>query len=296
MRILITGGSGHIGSAVVSELVSAGHAVDALVRSERSAAVVDALGAHPRLGDLGDHDGLRAAVADVDAVVHLAFDNDAALAGDLAGAAAADLAVVRVFGDELAGTGKAFVGIGIGPTGDPAVDAVVDQNPRSAVAREIAGLTERGVRSVLVAIPPVVHSTRDRIGFLPTLIGIARRTGASGYVEEGANCWPAVHTLDLGRLFRLAVEQAPAGTQLYGAAEDDVTTRQIAGTIARRLDLPAAAVAADRVAEHFGPFALFMTLDFPRMSDPRTHELLGWHAEQPGLIEDLEAGHYFAAG
>ncbi len=294
MRIFITGASGHIGSAVVPELVQAGHQVVALARSDASAAIVESLGAEAVRGDVGHLDLVGRLAQETDATVHLAFDNQAALEGDLAGASASDLTVVQALGDALAGSGKALVAIGTGPTGDPEVDAMIDQNPRSAVARAVAALAGRDVRAVLLAVPPVVHSTRDRIGFIPTLIGIARATGTSGYVGEGSNHWPAVHTLDLARLFRLAVEHAPAGTQLLGAAEDDVTTRQIAEALGRHLDLPAGPVPAERLDEHFGGFAFIMGLDFPPMSSPETRALLGWEPTRPGLIDDIEDGHYFA--
>jgi NAD(P)H-binding len=189
MRVFVTGASGHIGSAVVPELVQAGHEVTGLARSETSAAAVKALGAEVRRGDTSDLDGLREATASADAVIHLAFNHDVMIAGDMAGAAAMDMATVQAFGDALAGTGKTFIGIGLGKA--------ASANPRSAVAREIGGFAGRGIRSMLVAIPPVVHSTRDSNGFVPTLIRIARATRVSGYIGDGANRWPAVHTMDL---------------------------------------------------------------------------------------------------
>lgn len=295
MRVLVTGAGGHIGSAVVPELIAGGHQVVGLARSDASIEAVAALGAEARRGDIGDPDVARAAAADADAVVHLAFDNDAALAGDLAGAATRDLAVIAAFGEALAGTGKALVGIGMRATGREDVDAMIVQNPRFAVSSAIEAMTDRDVRSVLVAVPPVVHSSRDRIGFVPTLIQIARSTGLSGYIDRGTNPWPAVHTQDLGLLFRLAVEDAPAGTQLLGAAEGDVTTRDIAEAIGRQMGLPAVSIAADAAADHFGPFAQLMTLDFPPMAGEQTRTLLGWEPTRPGLIADIEEGHYFAA-
>ena len=251
MRVFVTGASGHIGSAVVPELIQAGHEVTGLARSDASAAAVKAMGAEVRRGDLSDLDGLREAAAAADAVIHLAFDHEAMFAGDFAGAAATDLAVVQAFGDALAGTGKTFIGIGVGPTGDAKRDAVINANPRSAVARAIAGFTERGVRTILVAIPPVTHSARDKHGFIPTLIRIARDTGVSGYVGEGANRWPAVHTLDLAALYRLALEKAPAGAQLFAAAEEGIEVREIAETIGRQLGIPAVSIPAEQAADHF---------------------------------------------
>ena len=289
MRVFVTGASGHIASAVVPELVQAGHEVTGLARSETGAAAVKALGADVRLGDTGDLGGLREAAASADAVVHLAFNHDVMTSGDMAGAAAMDLATVQAFGDALAGTGKTFIGIGLGNAHGPAATG----NPRSAVSGEIAGFAARGIRSVLVAIPPVVHSTRDKSGFIPTLIRIARAAGVSGYVGDGANRWPAVHTLDLARLYRLALEKAPAGTQLIAAAEEGIAVRDIAEVIGRHLGLPAVSVPAEKATEHFGPFGMIMTMGLPPVSNASTRQLLGWEPGHPGLLADLDQGHYF---
>lgn len=291
MHVFVTGASGHIASAVVPELITAGHQVTGLARSETSAAAVKALGAEVRLGDTSDLDGLREAAASADAVIHLAFNHDVMAAGDMAGATAMDMVTVQAFGDALEGTGKTFIGIGLGnAAGGPAASA----NPRRAVSREIAGFAGRGIRSALVAIPPVVHSTRDTQGFIPTLIRIARATGVSGYVGDGTNRWPAVHTLDLGRLYRLALEKAPAGSQLIAAAEEGIAVRDIAEVIGRHLGIRAVSVAADKATEHFGPFGMVMTLGVPPMSNASTRQLLGWEPDHPGLIADLDQGHYFA--
>jgi nucleoside-diphosphate-sugar epimerase len=292
MRVFVTGASGHIGSAVVPELIQAGHEVTGLARSDTAAAAVQAMGAEVRRGDLGDTGGLREAAAAADAVVHLAFDHETAFAGNFAEAAATDLAVVQAFGDALAGTGKTFIGIGIRPTGDPQRDAVINANPRSVVARAIDGFTDRGVRTVLVAIPPVTHSSQDKHGFIPTLISIARRTGVSGYVGEGANHWPAAHTLDVAALYRLALEKAPAGAQLYAATEEGIPVRKIAETIGRRLGIPAVSVPAGQAPDHFKGFP-FITMDIT-MPNADTRQLLGWEPTHPGLIADLEQGHYFS--
>ena len=291
MRVFVTGASGHIGSAVVPELIQAGHEVTGLARSDASAAAVKAMGADVRRGDLDDLDGLREAAAGADAVIHLAFDNDTIAAGNFAGAVATDLAVVRALGGALAGTGKTFIGIGLTRTGDAERDAAIDANPRSAVAREITGLAERGVRTILVAVPPVTHSARDRHGFIPMLINIARDTGVSGYVGEGANRWPAGHTLDVASLYRLALEKAPAGAQLTAATEEGITVREIAEIIGRHLGVPAVSIPAEQAADHFKTFP-FITLDIT-MSNAATRQLLGWEPVHPGLIADLEDGHYF---
>jgi nucleoside-diphosphate-sugar epimerase len=294
MRVFVTGASGHIGSAVVPELIQAGHEVTGLARSDASAAAVKAAGAQVHRGDLSDPDGLRPAAAAADAVVHLAFDHAAMMAGDFAGAVATDLAVVRALGDALAGTGKTFIGIGMRRTGDPRRDAVIDASPRSAVSREIADLGERGVRTIHIAIPSVTHSARDKAGFIPMLIRIARDTGVSGYVGEGANRWPAGHTLDVAALYRLALENAPAGAQLYAAAEEGITVREIAQTIGRRLGIPSESIPAGQAAEHF-KFFPFITLDIT-MPTADTRKLLGWEPSHPGLIADLAEDHYFTTG
>ncbi|MEV6762488.1 SDR family oxidoreductase [Streptomyces sp. NPDC051105] len=292
MRVFVTGASGHIASAVIPELLRAGHEVVGLARSDRSAAAVTALGAEVRRGDLADLDGLRAAARDADAVVHLAFDHAAMAAGDMAGAAATDLEVTRAFGEVLAGTGKTLMGIGMGSDGNEHVEQALDAHPRSATGRLVGELTEQGVRTVLVGIPPVVHSTLDRGGFLPTLIRIARATGVSGYAGDGGNRWSAVHTLDLARLYRLALEQAPAGARLHAAAEQGVTVREIAEVIGARLGLPAESIPGERAAEHFGFFGALITYDMP-LNSGRTRELLGWEPREAGLVADLEEEHYF---
>jgi nucleoside-diphosphate-sugar epimerase len=293
MRVFVTGASGHIGSAVIPELIKAGHEVTGLARSDASAAAVEALGAEVRRGDLGDLGGLRDAAGEADAVVHLAFDHQTMIAGDFPAAAATDLAVIEAFGDVLAGTGKTLVGIGVKPTGDPARDAVINANPRSAGTRAIDALTERGVRTIVVAIPPVTHSDQDKHGFIPMLIGIARATGVSGYVGQGANRWPAGHTLDVARLYALALDKAPAGSQLVAAAEEGIPVRDIAEVIGRQLGIPAVSVPAEEAASHFQSFP-FITMDIT-MPNAQTRDLLGWEPTHPGLIADLEAGHYFAA-
>ncbi|MDX6354403.1 MAG: hypothetical protein QOF98_1306 [Streptomyces sp.] len=294
MRVFVTGASGHIGSAVVPELIQAGHEVVGLARSDSSAATVKALGAEVRRGDFDDLAGLRAAAADADAVIHLAFDHAAMSAGNFAGAVATDLAVVQALGDALAGTDKALIGIGLAPSGDAKRDAAIDANPRSAVSRAIAGFTGQGVRAILVAVPPVTHSAQDRHGFIPTLIKIARDTGVSGYVGAGANHWPAGHTLDVAHLFQLALDKAPAGSQIYSATEEGIPVRQIAETIGRHLNIPAAGIPADQAPAHFKTFP-FITLDFT-MPTTETRTLLDWHPTHPGLLADLDAGHYFTAG
>jgi nucleoside-diphosphate-sugar epimerase len=293
MRVFVTGASGHIGSAVVPELIQHGHEVVGLARSDASAAAVKEMGAEVLRGALDDPASLRAGAADADAVIHLAFDNATMMAGDFAGAVATDLTAVRAYGEALAGTGKTLIGIGLAPTGDARRDAALSASPRAAVAREIDGLNERGVRTILVAIPNVTHSARDRHGFVPMLIKIARDRGVSGYVGDGANRWAAGHTLDVASLYRLALEKAPAGAYLSAAAED-ITVREIAEAIGRHLNIPAVSIAPGQAADHFTGFP-FITLDMT-MPNAETKRLLGWEPVHPGLIADLDEGHYFTTG
>ncbi|MEY9860361.1 nucleoside-diphosphate-sugar epimerase [Catenulispora sp. GAS73] len=294
MRIFVTGASGYIGSAVVPELLQAGHQVVGLARSDASADAVAATGAEVRRGDMTDLDLLAAAAAEADAVVHLAFDHATVFAGRFPDAAATDLSVIRAFGDALVGTGKILVGIGIRRTGDAQRDAAFAANPRSIVTAAMEEYTERGVHTVFMAIPSATHSSRDKHGFIPQMIRIARERGVSGYVGDGANRWPAGHVLDVARLYRLALDKAPAGEQLFAAAEEGVAVRDVAEAIGRHLDVPVVSVPAEKAAEHFAGFP-FAAMDIT-MPNAATRELLGWEPQELGLIADIDAGHYFVAG
>lgn len=302
MRIFVTGASGHIGAALVPELLGAGHQVVALARSDTSAAKLTAAGAEVRRGSLDDLETLAKAAADSDAVIHLAFRHDLVYTGDMAGAAVADLAVIDAIGTALEGTDKAFIGVGgtlmlamAGINDRPGTE--LDTLPagfRVDSENNIIDLANRGVRSVVVRLAPAVHSDLDKQGFIPTLIGIARAHGSAAYVADGANRWPAVSTYDAAVLFRLAVESAPAGHRLHGAAEGGVPFKDVAEAIARKLELPAVSIAAEQAAERFGFLAGFAQADNPASSE-LTRKLLGWTPTRPGLIDSIESGHYFAA-
>ncbi|WP_328604805.1 SDR family oxidoreductase [Amycolatopsis sp. NBC_00345] len=300
MRVFITGASGHVGSAVVPELVSAGHEVVGLARSDQSADKVKALGVEVRRGDLDDLDGLREAASAADGVIHLAFKHEAMMSGDYEGAIRDDLVVVRAFGEALAGTGKPLVTTagtlmvamsGMGRLGTE--DDVLDSGPRVESENTVIGFAERGVRSSVLRLPPTVHGPMDHHGFIPILIGIARAKGVSGYVGDGANQWPAAQTPDVARLYRLALESAPAGSRLNAVADEGVPFRRIAEAIGRRLGVPVAAIADEDVPEHFGFLAPMVVLGNPT-SSARTRKLLDWTPERPDLLTDLELDHYFA--
>lgn len=301
MRVFITGASGHIGSAVVPELIAAGHQVVGLARSAAAAAAIAALGATTRRGDLEDLDGLREAAADADGVIHLAFAHDQMRSGNMAAAVASNLAAVRALGDALKGTGKPFVGTsGTGARAQlqldrPATeeDVVADDGSRVDAENAVVAFAQQGVRSSVVRIPPVTHSTLDRHGFARTLIAIARQSGVSGYPGDGANRWPAVHTLDVAHLYRLALEDAAAGTRWHAVGDEGIPLREIAQNIGDHLGLPTASVPAGELQTHFGFLAMVVALDLPT-SNLTTRRILGWEPTHPGLIADLNNGDYFA--
>jgi nucleoside-diphosphate-sugar epimerase len=301
MRVFVTGASGWIGSAVVPELLGAGHQVVGLARSESSAAALAATGADVQLGTLDDLDTLRSTAAASDGVIHLAFKHDVAFAGDFPAAAEADRRAIETVGEALVGSDRPLViasgvlGLTVGRTATeadmPDPDSQSHAAPRIANAQATLAFATRGVRSSVVRLAPSVHGEGDN-GFVAMLVGIARDKGVSAYIGDGSNRWPAVHRLDAAGLFRLAVEGAPAGSVLHGVAEEGVQVRAIAEAIGRQLDVPVVSIAAADAGAHFGFLAGFLAVDSPA-SSASTRELLGWEPKQPGLIVDLDEGHYF---
>ena len=299
MDIFVTGATGFVGSAVVRELLDAGHGVVGLTRSDAGATALERAGARPHRGSLDDPAGLAEAAAASDGVVHTAFDHSFT---DYPGAARADLAVIEAVGAALAGSGKPFVvtsatGLAARPghvtvetdRADPEGHAAV----RAPSEYATLALADRGVRSVALRLPQV-HGEGDRLGFVPRILTAARTRGVSAYVGEGDNVWPAVHRDDLARLYLLAVEDGDTvrpGTVLHGVAEEGIAFRDLATAGGRRLGVPVASIAADGAGEHFGWLAGFAVMDNATSSDA-TRELTGWAPTGPTLLEDLEAGWY----
>lgn len=313
MQVFVTGGTGHSGPYIISDLIAAGHEVTALARSDKAATALSALGAQVRHGSLEDLDGLQKAAAASDGVIHVAHRQDLIPTGGINAVAAAELQIMLAYGEALAGTGKPLVASGsIGSPGweglgrpateeDPALPGG-DQykntlRVRNIVETTVIGLAEKGVRSSIVRIPEIMHSATDNAGFLPLLIGLAKEKGIVGYPGDGANRWGAVHARDLATVFRLALEKSPAGRNWHAVAEEAIPYRQIADAIASHLKLPAVPIPADvlMLPGYFGFLANLVTLDTPS-SSAITRQTLGWEPTQPGLFADLDNGHYFPAG
>lgn len=294
MRVFVTGASGFIGSAVVSELIAAGHEVVGLARSDSSAQVLAAAGAHVHRGDIEDAASLRAGAETADGVIHLAFNHDFA---DYSGAAETDRRAIAALGEVLVGSDRPFVvtsglaGFALGRTMTED-DAASPDSPRFSEQAALA-FQSRGVRVSVLRLPPSVHGEADH-GFVPRLIDIAREKGVAAFPGDGSNRWPAVHRLDAAHLFRLALESAPAGARLHAIGDEGVPVRDIAGVIGRQLGLPVATVAPETAFDHFGWLGAFFSLDVPA-SSAVTRELLGWQPTRPGLLDDLAQGHYFVA-
>jgi nucleoside-diphosphate-sugar epimerase len=293
MRVFVTGASGWVGSALVPDLIAGGHEVVGLARSDASAEVLAAGGAEVHRGSLEDLDSLRRGAAAADGVVHLAFIHDFT---QYEAANEADRRAIETMGTALEGSGRPFViasGVATTAHGRPATeeDPPMPDFPRSQASDLTLAFAERGVRSSVVRLPPTTHGRGDN-GFVRTLVQIAREKGVSGYVGDGSNVWPAVHRSDAARLFQLALEQAPAGTTWHAVAEQGIATRTIAEVIGRHLDVPTISIAPDHAMDHFGWLGLVWSSDVPT-SSALTQERLGWRPTCPGLLDDLEDGHYF---
>jgi nucleoside-diphosphate-sugar epimerase len=296
MRVFVTGATGFIGSAVVSELIDAGHQVVGLARSDEAAAALTSAGAEVQHGSLQDLDSLRSAAAAADGVVHTAYIHDFS---QMAMAADTDRRAIEALGAALEGsgrplvitTGTALVNPGRVATEDDMTDPASGTHPRLGTEHVAMALVPRGVRLSIVRPGASVHGAGDH-GFVPVLIDIARTKGVSACIGDGSNRWPAVHRLDTARLYRLALENAPAGSVLHAIGDEGVPTREIAEVIGRHLDVPVASISPGDAGDHFGWLGAFFAIDAPA-SSALTQERLGWKPTQVGLIEDLEQGHYF---
>ncbi|PXA71715.1 SDR family oxidoreductase [Cryobacterium arcticum] len=296
MRVFVTGASGWIGSAVVPELLSAGHEVVGLARSDASAAAIAAAGAQAHRGSLDDLDSLRAGADGSDGVIHLAFNHDFS---DYAGAGRTERAAVETLAGTLAGSDRPFL-LASGMAGIVQGRLATESDlfglsgpdaPRGGSENLALEYADRGVRAVSLRFAPTVHGEGDH-GFMSAIVGAARATGVSGYVGDGANRWPAVHRLDAALLVRLALETAPAGTVVHAVGEEGIEAREIAEVIGRHLGLPVVSVAPDDAFGHFGWIGAFFSRDIAA-SSTLTRERFGWTPTHPTLIEDLEAGYYF---
>ncbi|HEV2981961.1 MAG TPA: SDR family oxidoreductase [Solirubrobacteraceae bacterium] len=298
MRVFVTGATGFIGSAVVQELQGAGHQVVGLARSDSSADALAAAGAEVHRGSLEDLDSLRAGAEASDGVIHLGYIHDFSKMEENA---RVDRTAIETLGDALAGSDRPLViasgTLLVAPPGQTATEADAGVPAGDAVGgrrqneQVLLAFADRGVRSASIRLTPTVHGAGDH-GFVPIMIGVAREKGVSGYVGDGRARWPAVHRLDAARLFRLALENAPAGTVLHAVAEEGVPVGEIAEVIGRHLGVPVESISPEGAFEHFGFLGALLGLDSPA-SSVLTRESFAWWPEQPGLIEDLDQGHYF---
>ena len=296
MRVFLTGATGFIGSAIVRELLGAGHEVVGLARNAERAAELATMGADSHHGDLSDPDTLIAAALSCDGVIHTAFGHDFSKYLE---AGEADRVAVESMGRALEGSSKPLVitsGTTIVVPGELTTEDQVARNDspsgvRAPSEHALAAASERGVRGIALRLPPSVHGEGDH-GFVPALVEVARKSGVSAYVGDGANRWPAVHRFDAARLFRLALEKGPAGA-LHGAAEQGIPMRDIATVIGEGLGVPVRSISRDEAKAHFDWMAMFVAIDNPT-SNALTRNAVGWEPREVGLLDDMKKSGYFS--
>jgi nucleoside-diphosphate-sugar epimerase len=295
MRVFLTGATGFIGSAIVQELLGAGHQVLGLARSDAAASALKAAGAGVHRGDLEDLDSLRSGAAAADGVIHTGFIHDFARFKEVC---EVDRIAIGAIGAALAGSDRPFIvtsGTALVSPGRLATEDIIPapgSSPHPRVSEEAAdAVTPLGVRTSAIRLSPSVHGDGDK-GFVPMLIDIARQKGVSAYIGEGLNRWNAVHRLDAAHLYRLALENAKAGSRLHGVAEEAIPFRAIAETIGKQLNIPVVSVSPEQAAGHFGWLAGFVSIDCPA-SSKLTRESLNWQPVQPTLLDDMAKGSYF---
>ena len=294
MKIFVTGATGFVGSAVVKELIQAGHQVVGLARNDAGAKSLLTAGANVHRGSLEDLESLHSGATAADGVIHTAFIHDFSNYGP---AAEADRRAIETLGGALAGSDRPLIvtsGTLLAQRQGPLAAEEDAHNPNFPRKSEDAALAlaAHGVRATLLRLPPSVHGNGDH-GFVPRLITIAREKGVSAFIGDGLNRWPAVHRLDAAHLYRLVLEKSSVGATYHGVADEGVPTRDIAEIIGRHLNLPVVSKSREEAADHFGWIGLFFGIDAPA-SSALTQERLGWRPVQPGLIADLNAEHYFA--
>jgi nucleoside-diphosphate-sugar epimerase len=297
MRVFVTGATGFIGSAIVRELIDAGHKVLGLARSDASAKSLAAAGADVHRGSLDDFESLRSGAAAADGVIHTAYIHDFSKYKENC---EIDRRAIEALGSALAGSDRSLIFTSVTALVEKGRVATEDMPVSNASAlprassEEVAGLAAmREVRVSVIRLPPSVHGDGDH-GLVPFLINVAREKRVSACIGDGLNRWPAVHKLDAARLFRLALEKNAARACYHGVADEGVPFREVAEVVGRRLNVPVVSKSLDEASNHFGWFAPFAALDNPTSSE-RTRALLGWKPIEPGLISDLEHGRYFEA-
>jgi len=290
MRIFVTGATGWVGSAIVQQLLGAGHQVLGLVRSEANAQALAAAGGTSLRGSLDNLDSLRRGAEQADGVIHTAFGLDLA---NIAKSSTEEQQAIEAFGEVLAGSDRPLVvtsGIGFAPMGQVLPeDKTLPKMPGFPRDPEQAlwAVAERGVRGTVVRLPRTVHGAGEQHGFMPMLILLAREKGVSAYVGDGQNLWPAVHRLDAARVFCLALEHGAQGGPFHAIAEEGIAFKNIAEAIGQHLNLPVVSQSPEEAAAHFGPIAMFAAGNGP-VSSAQTRARLGWQPNQPGLLADLK--------